>query len=406
MNVDVLVVGGGIAGAACAYFLAEHAGVVLLEGEDAFGYHTTGRSAALFSEYFGNRPVRLLTAASRAFFEAPPEGFAQGPLLSPRGVIALASEDDIETGRFHAALAAGRDARLPAHEISLDRAHSMCPILAPHGYAKALARPSVADIDVDALHQGFLRGVRARGGKTMQGQRVKALRREAGMWRVATASGEQFAAGHVVNAAGAWADELAMRAGVAPIGLVPKRRTLVLAEAAATAPHRDVSPTWPMVTDLVDTFYFKPESGKLMVSPSDETPTAPGDAQPEELDVATAVDRLEAVTTWRVGRIAHKWAGLRSVVADETPVLGEAPDASGFFWAAALGGFGIQTAPAVGRAVACLVTSGKLPDDLCSNDADAAQERSSEAGFSPARLSQTSGEARLTPPRDAQEPWA
>ena len=229
MNVDVLVVGGGIAGAACAYFLAEHAGVVLLEGEDAFGYHTTGRSAALFSEYFGNRPVRLLTAASRAFFEAPPEGFAQGPLLSPRGVIALASEDDIETGRFHAALAAGRDARLPAHEISLDRAHSMCPILAPHGYAKALARPSVADIDVDALHQGFLRGVRARGGKTMQGQRVKALRREAGMWRVATASGEQFAAGHVVNAAGAWADELAIRAGVAGVGGGPLVCTIMYA---------------------------------------------------------------------------------------------------------------------------------------------------------------------------------
>ena len=355
MNVDVLVVGGGIAGAACAYFLAEHAGVVLLEGEDAFGYHTTGRSAALFSEYFGNRPVRLLTAASRAFFEAPPTGFAQGPLLSPRGVIALASEDDIETGRFHAALAAGRDARLPAHEISLDRAHSMCPILAPHGYAKALARPSVADIDVDALHQGFLRGVRARGGKTMQGQRVKALRREAGMWRVATASGEQFAAGHVVNAAGAWADELAMRAGVAPIGLVPKRRTLVLAEAAATAPHRDVSPAWPMVTDLVDTFYFKPESGRLWLSPHDEEPSPPCDAAPEELAVAQAIDRFEQVVDWRVLGVERKWAGLRSFAPDRLPVYGYDPEVEGLFWFAGQGGFGIQTAPAAVRLGAQLV---------------------------------------------------
>lgn len=406
MNVDVLVVGGGIAGAACAYFLAERAAVVLLEGEDAFGYHTTGRSAALFSEYFGNRPVRLLTAASRPFFEAPPEAFSEGPLLSPRGVIALASEDDIVTGRFDAALAAGRDARIPAHEISLDQARSMCPILAPQGYVKAIARPSVTDIDVDALHQGFLRGVRARGGKTIRGQMVRALRREAGAWRVATASGEQFWAACVINAAGAWADELAMRASVEPIGLVPKRRTLVLAEAAASAPHSDVSPAWPMVTDIVDRFYFKPESGKLMVSPSDETPTVPCDAQPEELDVATAIDRLEAVTTWRIGRVTHKWAGLRSVVADETPVLGEAPDAPGFFWAAALGGYGIQTAPALGRAVASLVTSGKLPDDLCSNDADAAHDGLSEAELSAARVSRVSSEARLTSPYGVRESCA
>lgn len=386
MNVEVVVVGGGIAGAACAYFLADHASVVLLEGEDAYGYHTTGRSAALFSEYFGNRPVRLLTAASRAFFDTPPEGFTAGPLLSPRGVIALASADDMETGRFDEALDSGRDARIPAYEISLDDARAMCPILAPHAYVRAIARPSVRDIDVDALHQGFLRGVRARGGRTIAGQRVNALRREAWSWRVTMGNGEQYVAGRIVNAAGAWADELAMLAGAAPIGLVPKRRTLALVEAAANAPNRDVPPSWPMVTDVVDSFYFKPESGKLLVSPSDETPSTPCDAQPEELDVAMAIDRLEAVTTWRVGRVSHKWAGLRSVVADETPVLGEAPDAPGFFWAAALGGVGIQTAPAVGRAVAALVTGGKLPDDLCSNDSNGL----SEAVLSSARLARMS----------------
>lgn len=402
MNVDVVVLGGGMAGAACAYFLAEHASVVLLEGEDAFGYHSTGRSAALFSEYFGNRPVRLLTAASRAFFDTPPSGFTTEPLLAPRGVIALADAQDIATGRFDEALASGRDARIAAYEISLDDARAMCPILAPHDYVKAIARPSVRDIDVDALHQGFLRGVRARGGKTIQRQRVNALRREAGAWRVATSSGEQYLAGRVVNAAGAWADELATLAGTTPIGLVPKRRTLALVEAAAGAGHRDVPATWPMVTDIVDSFYFKPESGKLMVSPSDETPTVPCDAQPEEIDVATAVDRLEAVTTWRIGRVAHQWAGLRSVVADETPVLGEAPDAPGFFWAAALGGYGIQTAPAVGRAVAALVTGGQLPRDLCSYGADTL----SEAALSPARLSRGSGLSRAAPRREASEPCA
>jgi D-arginine dehydrogenase len=382
LNVEVVVVGGGIAGAACAYFLAEHASVVLLEGEDAYGYHTTGRSAALFSEYFGNRPVRSLTAASRAFFDTPPAGFTAEPLLSPRGVIALASADDMETGRFDEALDSGRDARIAAYEISLDDARAMCPILALHDYVCAIARPSVRDIDVDALHQGFLRGVRARGGKTIVGQRVNALQCEAGGWRVTTGDGEQYLARRIVNAAGAWADELAKLAGAAPIGLVPKRRTLALVEAAAHAPNREVASSWPMVTNVVDSFYFKPESGKLMVSPSDETPSTPCDAQPEELDVATAIDRLESVTTWRVGRVSHKWAGLRSVVADETPVLGEAPDAPGFFWAAALGGFGIQTAPAVGRAVAALVTGGKLPGDLCSNGGDAF----CEAALSPARL--------------------
>ncbi|TKC90304.1 FAD-binding oxidoreductase [Trinickia terrae] len=364
MNVDVVVVGGGIAGAACAYFLAQRGSVALLEGEDAFGYHATGRSAALFSEYFGSRPVRLLTAASRAFFEAPPGGFADAPLLSPRGVVALATESDVQTGRFDAALAAGRDARIAAFEITLDDARAMCPILAPHGYARALARPAVADIDVDALHQGFLRGVRARGGSTMRGEAVTAIRREAGVWHVVTAGGHAFATGRLVNAAGAWADDVAALAGAAPIGLMPKRRTAVLVDAAGDAHWRAALPTWPMVTNVADTFYFKPESGKLMVSPSDETPAPPCDAQPEELDVAIAVARLEAVTTLRVARVTHKWAGLRSVVADELPVLGEAPDAPGFFWAAALGGFGIQTAPAVGRAVAALVAGGALPDDV------------------------------------------
>lgn len=360
MNVDFVVIGGGMAGAACAYFLAEAGRVALLDGEDAFGYHATGRSAAIFSEYFGAQPVRLLTAASRAFFEHPPDGFADVPLVSPRGTIALATAADVDAGRFDAALGESRPPHAAVVEITLDDARSLCPILSPVDYAKALSRPSVLDIDVDALHQGFLRGVRARGGSTIRGARVRGLRRDGAAWRI-DATGEQtFTAGCVVNAAGAWADEVAAMAGVTPIGLVPKRRTAVLVDVPDDLRPR----SWPLVTDLADTFYFRPESGKLMVSPSDETPVAPCDAQPEELDVAIAIQRLEAVTTLRVARVVRKWAGLRSMIADEVPVLGATRDTPGFFWAAAFGGYGIQTAPAAGRAVAALVTRGGLPDEL------------------------------------------
>jgi D-arginine dehydrogenase len=362
--VDFVVIGGGIVGAACAYRLAETGRVALLDGEDAFGYHATGRSAALFSEYFGAPPVRLLTAASRAFFEAPPDGFTDTPLLSPRGIVALATADDVEHGRFAAALDANRSPRTPAVEITLDEARAMCPILAPRDYVRALSRPAVMDLDVDALHQGFLRGIRARGGSTLAGARIHSLRRDGAAWRIEAAGGHTFAAACVINAAGAWADEIAALAGIAPIGLVPTRRTAVLVDVAGHEHHDPHLREWPAVTDLADTFYFRPESGKLMVSPSDETPIAPCDVQPEELDVAIAVSRLEAVTTLQVTRIARSWAGLRSMIADDVPVLGAAPGTPTFFWAAALGGYGIQTAPAVGRAVASLVTCGRLPDDL------------------------------------------
>lgn len=374
-TVDFVVIGGGIVGAACAYWLAETGRVALLDSEDAFGYHATGRSAALFSEYFGAAPVRLLTAASHAFFDAPPDGFAAAPLLSARGIVALATADDIEHGRFDAALDANRCAGTPVVEITLDEAREKCPILAPAGYAKALSRPAVMDIDVDALHQGFLRGVRARGGRTMTGAGVRSVARDGAAWRIEAAGGHAFSAGCVVNAAGAWADHVAALAGVAPIGLVPKRRTAVLVDVPDDPRLR----AWPAVTDLADTFYFRPESGKLMVSPSDETPAAACDAQPEELDVAIAVSRLEAVTTLQVTRIARSWAGLRSMIADDVPVLGAATGSPSFFWAAALGGYGIQTAPAVGRAVAALVAHGRLPDDLRAAGL-------TEAGLSPERV--------------------
>lgn len=369
---DFIVLGGGAAGASCAAALAPHGRVLLIEREASYGYHATGRSAALFSEYFGGEAVRSLTAASRDFFEAPPAGFAGVPLLTPRGVVALASQDDVDQGRFDAALHGAAQARLPPVEISLAQAVALCPVLAPQAYARALHRPAVMDIDVDALHQGLLRQIRARGGVTLADVAVQAIERQAGGWHVRTGAGA-FWAPCLVNAAGAWADEVAALAGVAPIGLLPKRRTAALVDLPAAAIARRPLEHWAMVTDIADTYYFKPESGRLLVCPCDETVTPPTDAQPEEIDVATAIARLEEVTTLRVTRVTHKWAGLRSFVADGVPVLGQAPDAPGFFWAAALGGYGIQTAPAAGRALAALVVHGRLPADLLARGLDEAQ---------------------------------
>jgi D-arginine dehydrogenase len=348
---DFLVVGGGIAGASAGYFLAGSGSVTLLEMEPVPGYHSTGRSAALFSEYYGNRVVRALTAASRPFFTDPPQGFT-GPLLTPRGVVALCPVGAEE--RFAEVLADGLTAPTPVREIGPDDVRQYCPVVRPEWYSRAMLKPAAMDIDVDAVHQGFLRGIKQRGGRVVASATVRGLARRDGLWRAATSQGE-FAAPTVVNAAGAWADEVASLAGVRRIGLIPMRRTAFITDppdglGAAVA-------GWPMIADVTETFYFKPESGRLLVSPADTTPVPPGDARPDDLDVAIAAARLEAATTLVIRRVRHAWAGLRSAVPDDTPVVGEAPDAAGFIWAAALGGYGVQTAPATGRIVAASATS-------------------------------------------------
>lgn len=350
---NFLIVGGGVAGASAGYFLAEFGTVTLLEMEHAPGYHATGRSAALFSEYFGSPAVRTLTTASRSFLTTPPPGFADGPLLTPRGVLTLCPVGAEE--QFAEMLADGLSAPTPVREIDHDEVHRLCPIVRSGWYSRAMLKPGAMDIDVDALHQGFLRGIRARGGQVITSARVRGLSRRDGLWHAATDAGE-FAAPIVVNAAGAWADEVAELAGVRPIGLRPLRRTAFLTDL----PQGLSSARWPMVTDVADTFYFKPESGRLLVSPADATPMPPGDVRPDDLDVAIGVERLQRVTTLEIRSVRHAWAGLRSVVADDTPVVGEAPDAPGFVWLAALGGYGVQTAPAVGRIGAAAATRTPL----------------------------------------------
>lgn len=353
---DILVIGAGIAGASVAHALARDASVIVLEQESQPGYHTTGRSAALFTEAYGNLAIRRLTSAGRAFFEAPPEGFAEHPLLSPRGTLFIARDDQL--GALDRALAetpsAAEVCRLAGAE-----AVEVNPALDPDYVAGALYEPTAEDIDVHALHGGFLRGLRRRGGRLVTGARVEALARAGGEWTAGTPVG-RFAAPVVVNAAGAWADVVAELAGLRPIGLVPKRRTAFTFDP----PEGWEIAAWPATIDIDERFYFKPDAGRILGSPADETPSPPCDAQPEELDIAIGVYRIETATRLTVRRLASRRAGLRSFVADKTPVAGFDDDSEGFFWLAGQGGYGIQTSPAMARAAAALITTGDLPADL------------------------------------------
>ena len=369
-QVDVIVIGAGIAGASAAYALSKAASVLLLEREDQPGYHTTGRSAAVFAPAYGNRPIRQLTKASRAFYDDLAGGLADQPVLHPRGELLIARGDQLDAlERVEADLRREID---ELERLDADAALARLPALRPGYTAAALADASAMDMDVSAIHQGFLKGFRRRGGHLMVDAEVTGLRKVRTGWEVTCKSG-QFFAGVVVNAAGAWADEIGSLAGAAKVGLVPKRRTAFIFD-----PKAAFEPGWPVVVDVDETFYFKPESGLLLGSPADETPSPPVDAQPEELDVALAVDRIERATRWQVKRITRRWAGLRSFVADKTPVVGFDPSCSGFFWLAGQGGYGIQTAPALARVTAALIDERPLPDDIVATGlgaADLAPER-------------------------------
>lgn len=355
-QVDIVVIGAGIAGASVAFALAEKASVLLLEREDQPGYHTTGRSAAVFAPAYGNLPIRRLTAASRAFYDDCAGGLADGPVLHPRGELLIARSDQLDVlDQTEAKLRLQIEhlERLNADEV-VDR----LPALRPGYAAAALADDLAMDMDVAAIHQGFLRGFRRRGGRLMFDAEVSSLRQVQAGWEIGSRSGS-FQAEMVVNAAGAWADEVADLAGAERIGLVPKRRTAFIFD-----PKEVIDPDWPVVVDIDEAFYFKPESGLMLGSPADETPSPPTDAQPEDLDVALAVDRIERATRWQVARITRRWAGLRSFVADKTPVAGFDPARSGFFWLAGQGGYGIQTAPALSHLAAALAFGEPLPDDI------------------------------------------
>ncbi|HSO44606.1 MAG TPA: FAD-binding oxidoreductase, partial [Rhodoferax sp.] len=347
-STDVLIIGAGMAGASAAYFLAPHARLILLERESQPGYHATGRSAALYSETYGHATVRAITTASKPFYFQPPEGFSPYPLVTPRGALIVGGEAD------HAALRQTlQDMRALVPNIQWWTQFEILqrvPVLKPEVAVYGVYEPDAMDMDVHAIHQGFLRSARAAGAQLVCNAGVSEVSFDSGQWCVSTSAGH-FCAPILVNAAGAWCDEVAQLAGVRPVGLVPMRRTAFTCEVPASARIQD----WPLVIDAGETFYFKPEAGLLLVSPANADPVQAQDVQPEELDVAIAVDRLEAATTLQIRQVRRKWAGLRSFVADQTPVVGFAPDAPGFFWLAGQGGYGIQTAPAMGELAAALV---------------------------------------------------
>ena len=355
---DVLIVGAGIAGAAAAYETATNASVVILEREAQPGYHSTGRSAALFSETYGNAVVRALTVGSRSFLLGPPDGFTEHPLLTVRGVLLVARSDQLAQAQAWADEAA---ALVPSvHMIDAQEVRKQVPILRDGYLAGAVAEPEAMDIDVHALHSGFLRGARDRGTQVVTDAEVLELTRESdGNWLVRSSAG-LWRARSVVNAAGAWADRIAEFAGVPTVGLVPKRRTASMVEA----PAGTVIDAWPVVIDIDEKFYFKPDAGRILVSPADETPVDPCDAQPDELDIAIGIDRVQTAAELPVKRVQHSWAGLRNFVSDKTPVVGFDPSAPGFFWLAGQGGYGIQTAPAMGRLAGSLLLNRGVPDDL------------------------------------------
>jgi D-arginine dehydrogenase len=353
---DFVVLGAGMSGAAAAYFLADHGCGVMLERESMPAYHSTGRSAALFTETYGNAAIRALTVASGRFFRAPPVGFADVPLLRPRGLMAVARTAD--AARFEQDLAAGRRFAPNLRALTPGEALALCPALRAEWIGHAFLEPDAMDMDVHAIHQGFLRGFKAKGGRVITAAPARALARRAGDWEVETHAG-RFAAPVLVNAAGAWADEVAELAGLPPLGLIPKRRTAAIVDVEPVA-----DPAWPMIVDIADTFYLKPESGRLLISPADETAMAAADVQPDEIDVAEAIARVEAATALRVRRVVRKWAGLRTFAPDRTLVVGQDPLAPGFIWMAGQGGYGIQTAAAAGRIAVALARGGALPSDL------------------------------------------
>ncbi|MDR7101794.1 FAD-dependent oxidoreductase [Croceicoccus sp. BE223] len=337
---DIAIVGAGMAGASLAATIAGRASVVLIEGEERPGYHATGRSAAFWAETYGGPGVYPLTASSYRYLD-------EGGFLTPRGALNIGREEDRETVRNFTE----RFADLGAGIAMLDRAamERHVPGLRPE-WTCAAWEHSCADIDVAALHAHYL-GAAARAGVDLRVHaRLVSATRDGHGWSLGLAHGETLRCDVLVDAAGAWADPVARLAGVAPLGIAPLRRTVAQLRTAPPAPA-----TLPLVLDINETFYFKPESGRVWLSPHDETPSDPCDAAAEELDVAVAIDRMERVVDWRVEAVERKWAGLRSFAPDRMPVYGFDARVPGFFWCAGQGGFGIQTAPAAAALASSLL---------------------------------------------------
>lgn len=355
---DYAVIGAGIAGASVAYRLSATASVVVLEREAQPGYHSTGRSAAMFMETYGTAQIKALTRASRAFYEQPPQGFSEHPLLSPRGVLYIATPDQKDLLRevyedFHSQSpnVALIDAAQAVERVPCLRGDQICG---------AIEEPDARDIDVHALHQGFLRGMGRQGAVLHNNAEVVSAAHAGEAWTLTLADGRRLRARALVNAAGAWADHAAALCGARPVGLQPCRRT-----AFTFSGPEDVDfSRWPAVVGVDESYYFKPDAGQLLGSPANADPVAAHDVVPEELDVATGIHRIENATSLTIRRPRHTWAGLRSFVRDGDFVVGWDTEAPAFFWLAAQGGYGIQTAAATSELAAALLMRQPVPAHL------------------------------------------
>jgi D-arginine dehydrogenase len=354
---DVAIIGAGIAGASLAAEIAGERSVLMLEAESLPAYHSTGRSAAFWSETYGGPAIQPLTSASGAFLATPPVDFSDRPLMTPRGALHLGRDADSAAAGAMLAEFAASGVRL--EQLGSDEVAAHIQGLS-QGWTQALWEPDCCDIDVAALHAGYLKIARQAGAQLVCNAPLKTASYSTGAWTI-QAGDQEFDARILVNAAGAWADEVATLCGAKTIGITPYRRTIMQLAVDPPAPDN-----LPLVVGLDGDFYFKPEAGgRIWLSPHDEIESPACDAAPEELDVALAIDRFQQVVNWEVTRLERKWAGLRSFAPDRLPVIGHDPEMPEFFWLAGQGGFGIQTAPAVAAlAGSLLLDRPHLPQNV------------------------------------------
>lgn len=365
MKFDVIVIGGGFAGAASAYFLAPHCSVLLLEREPAPGTQSSGRSAEQFTVGIKSDTMRGLAAASRPFFDSPPQGFAENKLLSPRGCLTVGERSHEARLRnlYDRIVSVGAAANM----LSGEEALAKFPALRGEDVELAVYEPGCTDIDGEALMQGYLRGARAHSARIEVSAHIRSIEQSGDRWHLSTNLGD-FSADVLVNAAGAWVDEVAKLAGVAPIGIMPMRRTAF----TFLAPTEYQVDDWPHVFKLDRQWYLKPETGRFMGSLADEVLSEPGDVYPEDIDVAQAIANIEEDTLLRVGRPISTWAGLRNFVIDRDPVIGTWAADPRFIWAAAQGGCGVLSSPALGQLVAATALGREVPDDIINFGGDPA----------------------------------
>ncbi len=378
---DIIILGAGIAGASLAWHLLDASSaapgrseaadtipaprVLLVEREPQPGMHATGRPAAMFMESYGPAQVRALTRASRAFYTRPPAGFADVALIAPRSAMYVAAPDQVALldDTWASMRADGLDVQ------RLDAAHTLArvPVLRPERVAGSIVEADAQDLDVHAIHQGFLRGFRARGGQVRCDVEWTDAHFDGHTWSLTLADGQTLRAAVLVNAAGAWVDDVAQRCGIAPLGFEPRRRSAF----TFAAPEGIDTSAWPVVAGIDESWYFKPDAGRLLGSPANADPAPPHDVQPETIDIATGIHRIEEATTLTIRRPHATWAGLRTFSRDGDLVIGRDAVNPAFFWLAGQGGYGIQSAPGAGMVAAALLRRGLVPDALAAHGVDA-----------------------------------